>query len=67
MMKQFCMALSLMWLSTKMVKKQKEKLESAANVVWRRLGEDGGCFPADWNALPERSACGVTFPWKVRG
>lgn len=45
---------------------EKEKLESAANVLWHRLGGDGGCFPADWNALPERNACGVTFPWKVR-
>lgn len=24
-----------------------------------------GCFPADWNALPERSVCGVSFLWKV--
>ena len=46
---------------------EKEKLESAANVLWHRLGGDGSCFPADWNALPERSARGVAFTWKVRG
>lgn len=32
---------------------EKQKLESAGNVLWRRLGGDGGCFPADGGALPE--------------
>lgn len=47
--------------------REKEKLESAASVLRQRLEGDGGCFPGDWNALPERSMHGVTFSWKVRG
>lgn len=46
--------------------REKEKLESAANVLRHRFEGDGGSFPGGWNALPERSMHEITFSWKVR-